>query len=97
MADVGVGLHYGDVSYGNIGAPGRLDFTVIGSAVNLAARIEATCGKLGEPMLASSAFVARTPGWTSCGSFDMKGVAEPVEVFRPPTDARPTGTAPFPA
>ena len=35
-ASVGIGLHYGDVSYGNVGAPERLDFTVLGPHVNLA-------------------------------------------------------------
>ena len=83
-ADVGVGLHVGDVAYGNIGAPARLDFTVIGSAVNLSARIESLCGKLGHPILASQAFVALEGGdWVPCGAHPLKGVAEPVVVSRP--------------
>jgi adenylate cyclase len=82
--EVGVGLHYGDVTYGNIGAPGRLDFTIIGPAVNLASRIEGLCGKLGEPILASEAFVALEGGaWESCGKFEVKGVDAPVAVARP--------------
>jgi adenylate cyclase len=84
FTDVGVGLHYGDVNYGNIGAPGRLDFTVIGSAVNLAARIEGLCSSLGESVLASEAFKARAPAdWAPCGEHRLKGVDEPVEIYAP--------------
>jgi adenylate cyclase len=83
-ADVGVGLHFGDVSYGNIGAPARLDFTVIGPAVNLAARVEGLCGKLVQPVLATQDFVTRDGGaWDSCGVMPVKGVSAPVEVYRP--------------
>lgn len=83
-ADIGVGLHFGEVSYGNIGSPARLDFTVIGPAVNLAARVEALCGKLGEGALATADFVRRGGGtWESRGHHTMKGVSEPVEVFAP--------------
>lgn len=49
-------LHLGDVMYGNIGAPDRLDFTAIGSAVNLASRLEALCKPLNCPVLLSPAF-----------------------------------------
>ena len=84
FTDVGVGLHYGDVNYGNIGAPGRLDFTVIGSAVNLAARIEGLCSSLGEGVLASQDFMARAPAdWSSCGEHRLKGVEEPVQIYAP--------------
>jgi len=83
-AEVGVALHFGDVAYGNIGAPDRLDFTVIGPAVNLAARIESLCGKLGHPILASQTFVALEGGaWVPCGEHPVKGVAERVAVARP--------------
>jgi len=83
-AEVGVALHFGDVAYGNIGAPDRLDFTVIGPAVNLSARIESLCGKLGHPILASQTFVALEGGdWIPCGSHALKGVAQPVAVSRP--------------
>ncbi len=84
FTDVGVGLHYGDVNYGNIGAPGRLDFTVIGSAVNLAARIEGLCSSLGQSVLASAAFKARAPAdWEHCGDHRLKGVDEPVQIYAP--------------
>jgi adenylate cyclase len=83
-ADIGVGLHFGEFSYGNIGAPARLDFTVIGPAVNLAARVEAMCGRLGADVLATADFVLREGGaWQSHGHHAMKGVPDPVEVFAP--------------
>jgi adenylate cyclase len=84
-ADVGIGLHFGDVTYGNIGAPARLDFTVIGSAVNLAARVESLCGRLGVSALGTEAFAFRAnAGWTKQGEHSVKGVDEPVEVYQPP-------------
>src|SRR5271170_2363163 len=52
----GLALHLGQVMYGNIGGGNRLDFTCIGPAVNLAARIEKLCGELGRTILASDAF-----------------------------------------
>ncbi len=82
--EVGLGLHFGDVSYGNIGAPGRLDFTVIGSAVNLASRIQDLCKPLGQPVLASAEVAAGEGGaWSSAGAQALRGVAEPVELFVP--------------
>ncbi len=82
LAKVGVGLHFGDLMYGNIGAPGRLDFTVIGECVNLAARVEGLCARTGEPVLATEAIARRAPGWRPLRSFSVKGVGEPVEVWR---------------
>ena len=55
----GTGLHFGEVLYGNIGSTTRIDFTVLGRAVNIAARIEGLCGRLGEPILFSEAFAER--------------------------------------
>jgi len=82
--DVGVGLHFGNVTYGNIGAPARLDFTVIGPAVNLASRIEGLCGKLARPVLASEEFVALEGGhWEPCGVYAVKGVEAPIAVACP--------------
>ena len=84
-ADVSIGLHFGDVTYGNIGAPARLDFTVIGSAVNLAARVESLCGSLGFSALGTKAFALRAnTAWTKQGEHSVKGVDEPVEVYQPP-------------
>jgi len=82
--EVGLGLHFGDVSYGNIGAPSRLDFTVIGSAVNLAARIQDLCKPLGQPILASAAVASGEGGaWSSAGAQALRGMSEPVELFVP--------------
>jgi adenylate cyclase len=80
----GIVLHVGDVIFGNIGAPRRLDFTVIGPAVNLAARIEALCAELGRRLLVSATFArfARAP-LVSLGAYPLKGLTEPQEVFAP--------------
>ncbi|MDP6346381.1 MAG: adenylate/guanylate cyclase domain-containing protein [Alphaproteobacteria bacterium] len=56
VLDLDLALHVGDVAYGNVGAETRLDFTVIGGAVNEAARIEALCRELGESLLISDSF-----------------------------------------
>jgi adenylate cyclase len=80
----GIALHIGDVLYGNIGSETRLDFTVIGPAVNLTARIESLCRDLDHPLLLSADFV-RTSGVTAdpLGEFALKGVAENQHVFAP--------------
>jgi len=71
----GIGLHVGEVQYGNIGADRRLDFTVIGQAVNLASRIESLCGKLGRRTLASADLAALAGGGLSpVGTFELKGL-----------------------
>jgi len=78
----GVALHLGDVVYGNIGGSSRLDFTVIGPAVNHTARIEAICRTLDRTVLVSQeiAAVARTE-LTPLGSHALRGVREPHELF----------------
>lgn len=85
----GIALHIGDVMYGNIGSPTRLDFTVIGPAVNLVSRIEGLCAELDRTVLTSAAFAAAfADACTGCGSrlaalgrHPVKGLADPVEVF----------------
>jgi adenylate cyclase len=80
--EVGIGLHTGAVMYGNIGAPDRLDFTVIGPAVNLVARIEALCPTLGRTLLTSSRFASPCGSkLVSLGRHELKGVAEPQVIF----------------
>ncbi len=80
--DFGVALHVGPVSYGNVGAPNRLDFTVIGPAVNLVSRIAGLCAELKVPYIASDAFVtASDESFRPLGTFPLKGIAQPEAVF----------------
>jgi adenylate cyclase len=84
-ASVDLALHLGEVLYGNVGATDRLDFTVIGPAVNEVARIEALCEPLGRAVLASAEFVAGIMGddrrLESLGRHTLRGVKEPKEIF----------------
>ncbi len=77
-----VALHRGEVFYGNVGGGSRLDFTVVGPAVNEASRIEALCGVLDHSLLMSADF-ARCCGHktTSLGFHTLRGVSEPREIF----------------
>ena len=79
----GIALHFGEVSYGNIGAGERLDFTVIGRDVNLTSRIEGLCGSTCQPLLMSERFAGllTLPGADSIGCHVIKGFAEPIQVF----------------
>lgn len=81
----GLGLHLGDVIYGNIGAASRLDFTVIGPAVNLVNRLEHLSRELDRPIIASAAVASCLPGrLESLGTHELRGVREPHEVFSVP-------------
>ncbi|MDH3378930.1 MAG: adenylate/guanylate cyclase domain-containing protein [Gammaproteobacteria bacterium] len=83
----GLALHMGDVTYGNIGVPERLEFTVIGAAANEAARLEGLCKTLDQPLLISSAFEECFPGeLISLGFHSLRGVSAPVEIFTLPVD-----------
>ena len=79
----GIALHAGDVMYGNIGAADRLDFTVIGPAVNLAARLERLCRELGLDLVLSGAFarLCAAPEYHRLGEYRLPGIKRPVEVF----------------
>ena len=88
--DFAIGLHRGDLTYGNIGTAKRLDFTVIGSAVNEAARIEALSKTLNKQILISSAFAASVPGeMVSLGFHSLRGVSGEREIFALPPDQAP--------
>lgn len=82
--EFGIALHMGEAFYGNIGGGRRLDFTVIGQAVNQASRIESLCSILEAPFLVSKE-IANHSGrkWNSLGKHALKGIEEPVEVFVP--------------
>jgi adenylate cyclase len=78
----GLALHLGDVSYGNIGAAHRLDFTVIGPAVNFASRLEEQTKLTGHTLLISRDFaVASGETLRSIGCLRLRDIAEPQEVF----------------
>jgi adenylate cyclase len=78
----GVALHVGQILYGNIGGGNRLDFTCIGPAVNLAARLEKLAGQLHRTIVASSAFAGIcSGGWHELGEFPIAGFAEPQHVY----------------
>jgi adenylate cyclase len=82
--EIVVALHIGTVTYGNIGAADRLDFTVIGPAVNLVSRIEGVAKALDRPILVSSEFAqALGDGVASLGLHDLRGLTTPQELFAP--------------
>ncbi len=79
----GVGLHLGEVLYGNIGTPERVEFSVIGAAANLAARIEGLTKTAKRALVVSNAVAAELPNqpWESLGNFALPGVADEVSLF----------------
>ncbi|WP_213774359.1 adenylate/guanylate cyclase domain-containing protein [Bradyrhizobium sp. dw_78] len=78
----GVALHVGKVLYGNIGGGNRLDFTCIGPAVNLAARLEKIAGRLNRTIVASAGFAGTcTGGWTDLGEFPIAGFSKAERVY----------------
>lgn len=82
----GVGLHAGDVIFGNIGSADRLDFTVIGRAVNEVSRVEALTRVLERPVLMTERFAAAHRDGRelqSMGFHALSGVSEPTEIFSP--------------
>jgi adenylate cyclase len=79
---MGVALHLGEVLYGNIGGKSRLDFTVIGPAVNEVCRVESLCKKLGTPLLMTNTFVEALSiaDTTHVGDHELRGVSEPLRL-----------------
>ena len=85
----GLALHLGEVLYGNIGSENRLDFTCIGPAVNLAARIEKLTGELGRTVLASGAFADHCEGeFAPVGTFVLRGFGTARTIFGLKDEAR---------
>ena len=85
VTEMYVGLHIGEVFFGNIGSSNRLDFTVVGPAVNETSRIAELCRSADQPMLVSSAFAAAAggaqAGLVCVGRYALRGVRMPQELF----------------
>jgi adenylate cyclase len=80
----GIGIHVGDLMYGNIGSSTRLDFTVIGPAVNMASRLEGLTKQLGRPVLLSRSFADFVEGdfaLERVGEYPVRGFNNPIELF----------------
>lgn len=80
----GIGVHVGDVMYGNIGSLTRLDFTVIGPAVNMASRLESLTKQLDRKVLLSRAFADLVKGdfdLERVGEYPVRGFSDPIELF----------------
>ncbi|MBT3358882.1 MAG: adenylate/guanylate cyclase domain-containing protein [Rhodospirillales bacterium] len=85
----GIGLHLGEVMYGNIGVPARLEFSVIGAAANEAARIESMCKTLDRQLLISADLARVLPeNWISMGLHTLRGVGAAQEIFTLADQAR---------
>jgi adenylate cyclase len=82
---LGLGLHVGEVMFGNIGTPERLEFSVIGPAANEVTRLEALTKDVGRSLVVSAAFAKCLDiAWESLGEHEFKGVAGTRELFAPP-------------
>ena len=77
-----IGLHFGDLMYGNVGVPKRLDFTGIGTAVNIAARLSEECKALEQSFLLSADVARYAPqNLRSLGTRHLHNLKEEIEVF----------------
>jgi adenylate cyclase len=86
VTSIYLGLHIGDVFYGNIGSRERLDFTVIGPAVNEVGRIASMCRSADREVLLSTSFVEALPlaersRFVSVGRYALRGINRPQELF----------------
>jgi adenylate cyclase len=85
--ELGIGLHAGDAYCGAVGDETRLEFTVLGDTVNIAARLEQETKAVGLPLVVSSAFLASAgeradgPDWQQLGARTLRGRAQPVDLF----------------
>jgi adenylate cyclase len=89
---IGFGGHLGEVIQGNVGTPERIDFTVMGPAVNLASRLEGLCRPLGASAVFSRAVAVHVPDLLPAGARPLKGIRDPVPVYR--LDARTSSGLP---
>ncbi len=84
IIEYGLGLHVGDVMFGNIGVPDRLEFSVIGPAANETARLESLTKELGRRVIASDHFARNVKvGWDPIGQKSLKGVRGKMTLFSP--------------
>jgi adenylate cyclase len=85
VTEIYLGLHIGEVFYGNVGSKQRLDFTVVGPAVNEVSRIAALCRSVDQPMLVSQAFSTAVGGADGClvsvGRFALRGVGRAQDLY----------------
>jgi adenylate cyclase len=85
VMDLDIALHLGELVYGNVGSADRLDFTVVGPAVNEAARIEALCAQHGVNLLTSEAFARgatrSADRLVSIGRFALRGVRSAQSIY----------------
>jgi adenylate cyclase len=80
--DFGISLHLGQVIYGNVGVPERLQFTLVGSAVNEVVRVQDLTKQLGCPLLATAPFASATPGpWHPLGAHRLRGLETPMPIL----------------
>lgn len=83
-----MGLHVGEVAYGNVGGRTRLDFTVLGPAVNYASRLQDLAKRLNQPILVSRAFAEALPsGAIDLGTHTLRGIGKSERVFALPAAA----------
>jgi len=79
---MGIGIDVGMVTYGNIGSPERLDFTVLGRAVNMASRVQDLCKVLGETTLVTTDVATESASdYRSRGHHEIRGVADTIEIY----------------
>lgn len=80
--DFGISLHLGQVIYGNVGVPERLQFTLVGSAVNEVVRVQDLTKSLGHPLLATGPFARAAAGvWQPLGEHRLRGLETPMPIL----------------
>jgi adenylate cyclase len=80
--DFGISLHLGQVIYGNVGVPERLQFTLVGAAVNEVVRVQDLTKQLGHPLLATQPFAQGAAGaWHPLGEHALRGFEAPMQIL----------------